>query len=97
MHFGWGVLVMMSKLMMMVMVMVIVVVVVVVVMVVMMIAVLLSMVPCDVRAMNRVGRVGRSQRQRVHPLFWSQGVRVMQHKRSKRCLGSLGDESVCSL
>lgn len=40
----------------------------VVVMVVVMIAGL-SMVPRRVRAMNRVGRVGRSQRQRVHPLY----------------------------
>lgn len=93
MHFGRSVLVMMPKLMMMMMVMMII----VVVMVVMMIAVLLSMVPRRVRAMNRVGRIGRSQRQRVHPLFWSRGARVMQHKRSNRCLGSLGDESVCNL
>lgn len=92
MHFGRDVLLMMPLVMMM-MVMVIV----VVVMVMMMIAVLLSMVPRRVRAMNRVGRVGRSQRQRVHPLFWSRGARVMQHKRSNRCLGSLGDESICSL
>jgi len=63
--------------MMMVMVMMMVVV------MMLMIAVLLSMIPRRVRAMNRVGRVGRSQRQRVHPLFWSRGTRIMQHKRSK--------------
>lgn len=61
MHFGRDVLVMMPKVMMMMMVMV-------VVMVMVMIAVL-SMVPRRVRAMNRVGRVRRSQRQRVHPLY----------------------------
>lgn len=86
MHFRWGVV--MPKLlvvMMMMMVVVVGVVVVVVVMVMMMIAVLLSMVPRRIRAMNRVGRVGGSQRQRVHPLFWSREARVMQHKRSKRC------------
>lgn len=66
MHFGRSVLMMMPKLVMMMMVVVIIV---VVVMVVMMIAVLLSMVPRRVRAMNRVGRIGRSQRQRIHPLF----------------------------
>lgn len=64
MQFGRDVLVVMPKVMMMVMVMVVV----VVVMVMMMIAVL-SMVPRRVRAMNRVGRVRRSQRQRVHPLY----------------------------
>lgn len=79
MHFRRGVV--MPKLMMVMMMMVVG----VVVMMVVMIAVLLSMVPRRVRAMNRVGRVGRSQRQRVHPLYWSQEARVMQHKRSKRC------------
>ena len=76
--------VVMPKLMLMMMVMVMVGIVVVVVVMVM-IAVLLSMVPCRVRTMNRVGRIGGSQRQRVHPLFWSRQARVMQHKRSKRC------------
>lgn len=92
MHFGWDVVI--PELMVMMMMMMVGVVVVVVVMVVMMIAVLLSMVPRRVRAMNRVGRVGGSQRQRVHPLFWSRGARVMQHKRSKRCRVHLGDGSV---
>jgi len=82
MHFRWGV-VMPELVVMMMMVMVVVGV--VVVMVMMMVAVLLSMVPRRIRAMNRVGRVGGSQRQRVHPLFWSREARVMQHKRSKRC------------
>lgn len=50
--------------MMMVMVMVMVVVVVVMVMIA-----VLSMIPRRVRTMNRVGRVRRSQRQRVHPLY----------------------------
>lgn len=81
MQFGRGVV--MPKLVVMMMMMVVVGV--VVVMMVMMIAVLLSMVPRRVRAMNRVGRVRRSQRQRVHPLFWPREARVMQHKRSKRC------------
>lgn len=65
MHFGRSVL-MMPKLVMMMMVVVIIV---VVVMMVMVIAVLFSMIPRRVRAMNRVERIGRSQRQRVHPLF----------------------------
>jgi len=76
----------MPKLMLMMMMMVMVgIVVVVVVVMMMMIAVLLSMISCRVRTMNRVGRIGGSQRQRVHPLFWSREARVMQHKRSKRC------------
>jgi len=72
-HFGRDVV--MPRLVVMMMV-VMVVVVVVVVMVMMMIAVLLPMVPRRVvRAMNRVGRVGGSQRQRVHPLYFGRGKR----------------------
>lgn len=92
MHFGWDVV--MPELMMMMMMMMVGV---VVVMMMMMIAVLLSMIPRRIRAMNRVGRVGGSQRQRVHPLFWSRGARVMQHKRSKRCRVHSGDGSVVFL
>lgn len=91
---------MMSKLVMMMMMMVIVVVgvvVVVVVMVMMMIAVLLSMVPRRVCAMNRVGRVRRSQRQRIHPLFFGRGKGHATQAKQKM-LGLLGGESVvCTL
>lgn len=40
-----------------------------VVVVMMMVIAVLSMIPRRVRAMNWVGRVTRSQRQRVHPLY----------------------------
>jgi len=65
MHFGQGVV--MPKLMMMMMM--VGVVVMMMMMMMMMIAILLSVIPRRVRTMNRVGRVGGSQRQRVHPLF----------------------------
>lgn len=56
MHFVRSVLVMMPKMMVMVVVVV-------------MVIAILSMIPRRVRAMNRVGSVGGSQRQRVHPLY----------------------------
>lgn len=55
MHIVRSVLVMMPKMMVVVVVMV-------------MVIAVLSMIPRRVRSMNRVGRVTRSQRQRVHPL-----------------------------
>lgn len=86
MHFGRDVV--MPKLVLMMMMMMVGV---VVVMVVMMIAVLLSMVPRRIRAMNRVGRVGGSQRQRVHPLFLVAGSASHATQAKQKMSGSLGD------
>lgn len=83
--------VVMPKLMLMMMM---VVVGIVVVVMVMMIAVLLSMVPRRVRTMNRVGRIGGSQRQRVHPLFLVAGSANHATQAKQKMSGSLGDGSV---